>query len=286
MRVTPSGKEVGVIIDDVDVKVFAPADFDRLYDAWLTHGVLAIRCQVMDIPAFLAFTKRFGRLHLHPSKITRHPEYPELTVMGINKYSSDGQLNRAVYARGGESFHTDGAYDRHPFKATCLYAVAIPDTGGDTLFAAMNAAYGSLDAGLREVVRDAVGLFTYSGRSGKSAALLQSDDRSHPPAPHRLVNIHPETGCESLYFDPGKIVGIEGMPSDEADDVIEQLAAAMVRADRLYRHQWQVGDFVIWDNRAVYHKAAADYPPEQDRIHWRVSIKPSDAPSAMDDLGA
>jgi taurine dioxygenase len=47
----------------------------------------------------------------------------------------------------------------------------------------------------------------------------------------------------------------------------------MIRPEGEYRHRWRKGDVVIWDNRCSYHRAAADYPPEEDRIHWRVSIK-------------
>ena len=77
----------------------------------------------------------------------------------------------------------------------------------------------------------------------------------------------------SMYFDPGKILYIEGLPADESDAVIDELAGYMVQPHGHYRHRWRKGDIVIWDNRCSYHKAAGDYPPEEDRIHWRVSIK-------------
>jgi len=66
----------------------------------------------------------------HPSKSTRHPEVPEITLLGVNKFDADGKLNEAIYRRGAEGWHTDGAYDADPFKATQLYALAIPSTGG------------------------------------------------------------------------------------------------------------------------------------------------------------
>jgi taurine dioxygenase len=66
---------------------------------------------------------------------------------------------------------------------------------------------------------------------------------------------------------------IEGLPEAESDALIEELRGYMLQPDAQYRHKWRKGDIVIWDNRCSYHKAAADYPPEQERIHWRVSIK-------------
>ena len=64
-----------------------------------------------------------------------------------------------------------------------------------------------------------------------------------------------------------------GVSSQESDDLIDELARYMIQPDGEYRHKWSVGDIVIWDNRCSYHRAAGDYPPHEDRIHWRTSIK-------------
>ena len=75
-----------------------------------------------------------------------------------------------------------------------------------------------------------------------------------------------------LYFDPNKLLYIEGLPEAESDALIEELKEYRVQPGAQYRHKWGKGDIVIWDNRCSYHLAAGDYPPEEDRIHWRVSI--------------
>ena len=90
---------------------------------------------------------------------------------------------------------------------------------------------------------------------------------------HPLIRTHPETGRRSLYFDPGKIEAVEGVTAAESDALIDELTNAMIQPGGEYRHKWRVGDVVIWDNRCSYHRAAGDYPPEEDRIHWRTSIK-------------
>ena len=89
---------------------------------------------------------------------------------------------------------------------------------------------------------------------------------------HPIIRTHPETGRKSLYFDPGKIVDIVGCDRAESDALIAELKGYMIQPDAEYRHKWRKGDIVIWDNRCSYHKAAGDNPPEEDRIHWRVSI--------------
>ena len=72
---------------------------------------------------------------------------------------------------------------------------------------------------------------------------------------------------------PTSIISIEGAEPAESDALIEELTGTMIQPGAEYRHKWRVGDIVIWDNRCSVHKAAGDYPPQEDRIHWRVSIK-------------
>jgi len=269
-RVRPLG-QIGAEIAGVDVKTLDDTSFAVIYRAWLDYNVVVVPGQQLEIEDFLRYSRRFGTLTPHPSKSTRHPDFPEITLLGVNKFDANGQLNMAIYRRGAEGWHTDGAYDPVPFKATQLYAVAIPSAGGDTLFASMYAAYDALPQRLKLRLDGRNGAFAYGGRK-KSTALLNEEDRDRPPALHPIIRTHPETGRRALYFDPGKILRIEGLEESESDAVIDELTALMIQSDAQYRHKWSVGDVVIWDNRCSYHLAAGDYPAEEDRIHWRVSI--------------
>ena len=266
------GKQIGAEILGVDVRKLDDAGFAEIYRAWLDANVVVVPGQELEIPDFLRYSRRFGVVVPHPSKSTRHPDYPEITQLGVNKFDEAGKLDMAIYRRGAEGWHTDGAYDQEPFKATQLYALAVPSRGGNTLFASMYAAYEGLPQHLKERLETRIGVFTYGGRR-KATALLNAEDRDWKPVFHPIVRTHPETGRKALYFDPGKILRIEGLEPAESDAVIDELTARMIQPDAEYHHQWRKGDIVIWDNRCSYHKAAGDYPPEEDRIHWRVSIK-------------
>jgi taurine dioxygenase len=266
------GPQIGVEIQGVDVKTLDDASFAVIYRAWLDSNVLVVRGQDLQIEDFLGYSRRFGLVQPHPSKTTRHPEYPEITLLGVNKFGPDGALDMAIYRRGAEGWHTDGAYDQEPFKATQLYALAVPSRGGDTLFASMYAAYEALPQPLKRRLDGLRGAFTYGGRR-KATALLNEEDRDWTPVFHPIIRTHPETGRKGLYFDPGKILRIEGLQERESDEMIEELTGRMIQPEAEYRHKWRKGDIVIWDNRCSYHRAAGDYPPEEDRIHWRVSIK-------------
>jgi taurine dioxygenase len=266
------GKQIGAEIHGVDVKRLDDAGFAAIYRAWLDHNVVVVPGQELEIDDFLRYSRRFGVISPHPSKSTRHPDFPEITVLGINKFRPDGALDEAIYRRGAEGWHTDGAYDAEPFKATQLYALAVPSHGGDTLFASMYAAYEGLPSRLKEQLDGKKGVFTYGGRR-KATALLNPEDRDWTPVRHPIIRTHPETGRKALYFDPGKILSIDGFEDAESNALIDELTERMIQPDGEYRHRWRKGDIVIWDNRCSYHKAAGDYPPEEDRIHWRVSIK-------------
>lgn len=272
VQIRRMGPQIGVEVSGVDVRTLDDAGFAPIYQAWLDHNVLVVTGQDLTIEDFIRYSRRFGQVVPHPSKSTRHPDYPELTMLGTNKFNPDGSLNQAIYRRGAEGFHTDGAYDADPFKATQLYGVAIPDRGGDTLFASGYAAYDALPQRLKQRLDGVNGAFTYGGRA-KKQALLNPEDRDVPPVFHPIIRVHAETGRRSLYFDPGKILFIQGAEEQESNDLIDELETYMIQPDGQYRHKWRVGDVVIWDNRCSFHKAAGDYPPDQDRIHWRVSIK-------------
>ena len=272
LHIQPMGEDICGEITGVDVKQLDDESFAPIYESWLKYGVIVVRDQQIEIDDFLDYSRRFGLVVPHPSKSTRHPDYPEITMLGINKFDDDGNLIEAIYRRGGVGFHTDGAYDKVPFKATQLHAVAVPSTGGNTHFSNMYMAHDALPESLKQILEGRNGAFTYGGRSA-SQALLNPEDRDRKPAFHPMIRLHSETGRKSLYFDPGKILYIEGLEKQQSDDVLDELTERMLAPDAQYSHEWRVGDIVIWDNRCMVHKAAGDYPPEEDRIHWRVSIK-------------
>jgi taurine dioxygenase len=266
------GQQIGVEVTGVDVKTLDDQSFAPIYQAWLDYNVMVVRDQDLTIADFLRYSRRFGPIVPHPSKSTRNSDYPEITMLGIDKFDADGKLRDEIYRRGAEGWHTDGAYNQSPFKATQLYALAVPSRGGNTLFANGYAAYDALPQRLKDRLDGVIGAFSYGGRRGK-AKLLNPEDQDWTPVYHPIVRTHPETGRKSLYFDPGKIVGFVGLEDREGDELIAELKERMITPDAEYHHVWRKGDIVIWDNRCSYHKAAGDYPPEEDRIHWRVSIK-------------
>ena len=143
MKIERTDPRIGAIATEVDVRALSESDWSTLYRAWLDGIVLVVRGQTLTMEEFLAYSRRFGRLKPHRVRKTRHPDHPELTLMGVGTRKPDGQVDQAIYNRGG-GWHTDSPWDTEICKATQLYAIAIPSRGGDTLFASMYEAYDAL----------------------------------------------------------------------------------------------------------------------------------------------
>lgn len=271
MKIERPHPRIGAIATDVDVRALSESDWNALYQAWLDGVVLVVRGQTLGIEEFLAHSRRFGRLKPHRVKRTRHADFPELTVMGIGTRKPDGQIDKTIYDRGG-GWHTDSPWDSEICKATQLYAIAIPSYGGDTLFANMYEAYETLPEGLKKRIAGLKAEHVYGGRGRRGNDLLDPEDRNRPPAVHPIARVHEETGRTSLYANPYHIVRIQGLSEADSEALIAELASHMTETPAQYRHKWQVGDVVIWDNRCALHSATGGYPIEEKRIHWRVTI--------------
>jgi taurine dioxygenase len=272
------GEQIGAEIVGVDVKTMDDETFAQIYRAWLDYNVVAVRGQALTAEDLLAYSARFGGLTPHLAASSRHPEYPEITLLGANKFKPNGKLDDDIYTRGAEGFHTDGTFMQEPYKATQLYALAIPSRGGDTYFASMYAAYDALPQRLKDRLDGRYGAYMYGGRKErlglKRSTLLEKKTHEEKKLSfHPIFRTHRETGRKVLFFNPLGIYRIEGLEATESNELIEELASYMIQPHATYTHKWAKGDVVIWDNRCSFHKGAGDYPPEEDRIHWRVSIR-------------
>lgn len=271
MKIDKPDPRIGAIATDVDVRNLSDTDWQALYRAWLDGIVLVVRGQSLTIPEFLAYSRRFGRLKPHRVRRTRHPDHPELTVMGVGTRKADGQVDKSIYDRGG-GWHTDSPWDTEICKGTQLYGIEIPSTGGDTLFASMYEAYDTLPETLKRRIEGLKAEHVYGGKARRGNDLLEPEDRDLPPAVHPIVRVHEETGRKSLYANPTHIVRIQGLSDAESESLARELADHMVATPAQYRHKWQKGDIVIWDNRCGLHRAGGGYPIDEPRVHWRVTI--------------
>jgi taurine dioxygenase len=269
MHVKNAAPKIGAIVTGLDVRRLGDSEWQALYRVWLDRHVLVVRGQTLTKPEFLDYSRRFGHLKPHRVKSTRDPDHPEITLMGVrtgNATSDTLVLNR------GEGWHTDGPWDTDVAKATQLYGLEIPSYGGDTLFANMHAAYDALPSRLKDRIAGLEVEFGYGGRERKGIERLDAIDQARPPAVWPMVKVHSETGRKSLYVNPTHVIRIRGMSTEDGDKLLAELYWYMLQPNAEYRHKWQPGDVVIWDNRCTVHSAAGGYPASERRIHWRTTV--------------
>ncbi len=269
-RLTP---QLGAEITGVDLKRLSDAEFAAIYQAFLDSHVTVVRGQELGIHDYLGYSGRYGVVREHVNKSARHPEFPKLMLL-------DNMANGAVAAptptliKRGVGWHSDLGYEAVPAKATGLYAIILPSRGGDTLFSNMHLAYERLPEALKRRIDGRRATFKYGGRTKRSLALLREEDRDQPVVMHDIVRVHPETGRKAIYISPTQILEIEGMTPEDSATVIAELESCIEQPEITYRHKWEVGDTVVWDNRCLLHTATGDYPPNERRLHWRTTIMP------------
>ena len=256
------------------IDLAAPVDPDtraRLNRAFSQRGVLVVRGQTLAPGRMLDAVRLFG--DVFPQHNTRFalPECPDIHYISNRDTFPDGR--RYI---PGEGWHTDHSNDVRPPKATVLHAVALPSTGGDTQYANMAAAYEALPDAMRRHLDGLTAIHVYqSSHSARQLMALPSAAKERVPNAvlHPMVRVHPETGRRSIYINPIRIEGILGMDHKEALPLLAQLLEHATDERFQYRHRWQPGDLVMWDNRCMLHKANGDYDMNELRYLYRVMLK-------------
>ncbi|MCC7271843.1 MAG: TauD/TfdA family dioxygenase [Alphaproteobacteria bacterium] len=268
----PIGAEVrGVDLSgEVDDALFA-----RLRDLLHARGVVVVRGQHLTEADQVAFAGRFGSLQKILFSEHLVPGYPELFL--ISNVVEGGR--NVGNTDAGRFWHTDGAYLPAPHRISMLYAVEVPHRDGrplgDTVFTGMAAAYDALPRATKARIAGLKAIHSlvhrYETKTGSPEDLV-ARTRKYPPAAHPLVVRHPDTGRQCLYVSEGYTTGIEGMGEAQARELIDALCAHAVRPEFHYRHRWEVGDLLIWDNRQTLHKATFDYLPAERRLMRRATV--------------
>lgn len=240
------------------------ADFALIRQAWLDHCLILMRGMDMSPEQQIAFSRRFGPLHIMTPLEYNLPGFPEIFL--ISNVKKDGK--EVGLKRAGWGWHSDGEDKQIPNAGSMLHAKIVPPEGGDTAIANMYRAYDHLPEDIRAKIEGKRGRFSraelHHVHYPDMPALTEEQRRDRPDVWHPLVREHPETGRKSLYI--GRwCVEIESMAPDEGKELIVWLTTYAVGPDFVYQHQWQVGDALLWDNRSTQHCAQ----PFDDATHER-----------------
>ena len=245
---------------------------ERLNRAFVEHSVLVIRDQTLSAAELRDGVQNFGGIF--PQHNTRFalPDCPEIHYLSNKDRYPDG--TRYI---PGAGYHTDHSNSETPPKATLLLAIELPDSGGDTQYVNMAAAYEALPDATKDRIADLKAMHVYQSKHSarKLMGLTDAAKQKVPDAVyHPIVRTHPESGRKSIYINPIRIDAIEGMAEADALDLLNDLLSHATEARFQYRHKWQPGDLVMWDNRCLLHKANGDYDHEtQTRYLYRVMLQ-------------
>ena len=281
ITVDKSHHTIGAVVYDVSLsKVPKDIVLGQIEDALEEHGVLVFPKQHAVTPEQqIAFSLALGPLDVTDVDYAFLPDHPEIFVVGN---TGEQPVTFSPADENGElEWHTDHIHLAVPARASLLLAKAVPPIGGDTLFACMYSAYDTLPPDQQilcdslEVVNDVSGLLSYLDDQGLDTETRNNERAS--PVTWPLVRAHPRTGRKALYFGNQVSVGIVGWTDGEAKSFISQLTEHACAPTFQYRHKWQVGDAVLWDNRRVLHAGTpydlAGAPREMHRTTIRETEK-------------
>lgn len=237
-------------------------DFAAVRTALLDHKVVFFRDQHITREQHLAFAKGFGDLEIHPATPKDQPN-PEIL-----------RIEHGPGNRGQENaWHSDVTWRKEPSLGSILRAVEVPEVGGDTLFANMNAAFERLSPEMKRWITGLTAVHdiarVFARRLGKRPEELHE---TYPPQEHPVVRTHPETGEPVLYVNTAFTSHIKGLAEAESAWLLQHLYAQAHDAEIQCRFRWRPGSIAFWDNRAVQHNAVSDYYPAR-RIMERATVK-------------
>lgn len=256
IKVTPLTGSVGALVEGANLnKPIDKAIFETLHRAFLDYGVLVYRHQRLE-PAFhIEFAKLWG------TPAQENPLVP--TVPGFPGLIQITKIPKATAST--EAWHSDSIYTPVPPKISILSAVRVPH-GGDTMWCNQYLSYERLSPAMQRMIEGLRARF-----AGVRLAKMTGNDQV-PSAVHPIVRTHPETRRKALYVGhPDTAQQIEGMTPAESRPLLDFLYEHSTTPDNVYRHMWQEGDVVMWDNRCTMHYAVHDYG-NAERILNRITL--------------
>lgn len=254
-------------------------DFAAVLQALGRHGVLCFKNQTISVQHLRDFSARFGGLQVGVSGL-HEPGFPEVSV--LSNVVENGKLIGLPDA--GQDWHTDMSYNTTIGFVNVLYALKVPHRNGkplgDTLFANMHAAYDGLDAATKAALEHCTATHDFNKfwegmvrRPGSIRKPLTPEQRAkRPSSVHPVFLTHPITGRKVLYCNPGYVIKINELSEIDSERMLSRLFEHQLQPKYQYRHQWTVGDVLVWDHIGTLHNALPDYLPHEQRLMKRCQV--------------
>ena len=272
-EVVPHKGALGARIEGLDrTRANEPALAAMLDQALAEHLLVAIPGAPMTPEQTRDFAHAFGEPQTQLLRYKRSSAVPEVSVM-VSTLMTDGTTDKTAIR--AEDWHTDDSYFAVPAKATLLHSIEIPSRGGSTWFCNMHSVYDALPEATKQRIDGKRAIHGYDTPRARNrpSARTPEEIAETPDVEHPLVRTHPVTGRKALYLNPNRLDRIVGLERAESDALLDELADEARKPQHHFGHVWQVGDIVVWDNRATMHRVMIDYPLGEKRIMQRVLIE-------------
>lgn len=274
----PLSEKFGVEIIGLDMnKVSEPEIFSKIYEAFLDHQLILFSDVDLPPATQVALAKGFGEVQTHV--LSQYHGYGHPEIFLLTNLDEHGNPSGVHPDRGTMHWHTDGSWRPRTGLATMMYAEVVPNEGGETHFCDMYGAVECLEPNRREQLKGLKAIhnldFSRSRRHGEQP-MTDKQKAEVPPVAHPILRTHPETGRLAVFLGD-HAQSIEGMDYDESRALIEELNQAATPDHLVYRHQWEPGQCVIWDNRCLLHMATGYDTAREKRVMRRCTIN-GDAP--------
>ncbi len=272
IEVIPLTPSAGAEIRGLDLsKPLSEEALAEVRQAMTDHLMIYFRDQKLDADSFTAFGEQIGPLHDEPF-IPKHK-----TKEGLYQFQGVTEKQLTVQSL---RWHVDHSYSERPTLSGVLYATDVPESGGDTLFANMYAAYDALSDEMKRIldplyaVHDILSYGLSSGHHSMQTPAqidtLKMMREKFPQVEHPVVCRHPETGRPYLFVNPCWVVGLRGMTTEESKGLLDFLNAHVLKTEFQCRFHWENGTVGMWDNRCVLHSPGLDYIGK--RVMLRLAI--------------
>lgn len=246
-----------------------------IQQAFLDRHILLFPGGLLDPRGVLAFARRFGEPICEVNREKRLGEIPEVSELNSTIKTIENGKDLLFYQQSAlrnDGWHSDQSFVERPAKATILHALEVPSRGGATWFCDTEAAYAALpdDKKQRLSALQAVHGYDTVRARYRPAVRSQAEIDETSDVIHPLVRTHPESGRKALFLNFNRIDRLVGLDRLESDAILDELEAWVAQERFIYRHQWSVGDVLVWDNRCTMHRVSYDSPAGDRRVMYRV----------------